>query len=224
MQDFSENETYVLTASRTRASWQEPVGNSMVVRSRRFRRGDKLDGIPADQIARLVEMGHAVPESEYDPAKIQKLSAARRLAMTQAAAADARAAINNSRESHGQPVVGLEDADPAETQEHGTELDRSGGTENQSPRVYSGHEADGIPVEDVVDMKSSDEDPDDQDGPQPGSDEDMTVPENNAASNEDYASMDYPTLQNLAKTRTGNGGGSKEDLIARLREHDAQNQ
>lgn len=37
--------------------------------------------------------------------------------------------------------------------------------------------------------------------------------------NEDFESMDYARLQRLAKDRTGNGGGSKEDLIARLEVH-----
>lgn len=36
---------------------------------------------------------------------------------------------------------------------------------------------------------------------------------------EDFDSMDYADLQALAKTRTGNGGGSKADLIERLRAH-----
>lgn len=38
----------------------------------------------------------------------------------------------------------------------------------------------------------------------------------------DYEAMDYPELQALAKARTGNGGGSKADLIERLRAHDDQ--
>lgn len=36
-----------------------------------------------------------------------------------------------------------------------------------------------------------------------------------------YDEMSYPVLQRLAKERTGNGGGSTEELIERLREHDA---
>lgn len=111
--DFNEDTTYVLTATRTRATWKEPIGNSAAMRTKsiRFRRGDKLLGIPIEQVARLVDLGHAVPEDEYDPEAIQRLSAARRLAMTQAAAADAKAAVLAAQQASGQPVAGLPDAD-----------------------------------------------------------------------------------------------------------------
>lgn len=39
---------------------------------------------------------------------------------------------------------------------------------------------------------------------------------------DDYESMEYGDLQALAKSRTGNGGGSKADLIERLRKHDSE--
>lgn len=182
--EFDENKTYVLTATRTRATWREPIGNSAALRTKsiRFRRGDKLEGIPVEQVARLFDLGHAVPEDEYDPEDIQRRSAARRLAMTQAAAADARAAVEARRNAaNGQPVAGLEDAEPK-------------------------REIDGIEVEDIDTVS------DDQKGdgaPEP----DVTA---GPYDHEDYGSMDYPQLQNLAKSRTGNGGGSKPELVSRL--------
>lgn len=38
---------------------------------------------------------------------------------------------------------------------------------------------------------------------------------------EDFESFDYPTLQALAKERTGNGSGGRQDLIDRLTAHAA---
>lgn len=38
---------------------------------------------------------------------------------------------------------------------------------------------------------------------------------------EDFDSYDYPTLQRLAKERTGDGSGGKQDLLDRLKAHAA---
>lgn len=41
-----------------------------------------------------------------------------------------------------------------------------------------------------------------------------------APTSRDYESMEYSDLQTEAKERTGNGGGSKADLVERLQAHD----
>jgi hypothetical protein len=190
MEEFDENTTYVLTATRTRATWREPIGNSsaMTTKSVRFRRGEKLEGIPVEQVARLHQLGHAVPEDEYDPEEIRRVSAQRRMNMMQAAAADAKAAVDARKAASGQPVAGLEDAD-------------------QEPK----REVDGIEVEDVDDFDPSKTEPyvedEDADAGEDGGDK--------------YDAMDYPQLVQEAKTRTGNGGGTKEELKQRLRDADA---
>jgi hypothetical protein len=130
MMDFNPDTEYVLTAPRTRASWKVLMGNVLQTHSKRFKRGEVLKDIPEGQIARLVQMGHAVPKDEYDPEALKRVSAARRLAMNQAAAADAKAAVDarEAAAAAGQPVAGLEDA----------------------------RTSDGVKIEDVLDMEDAD--------------------------------------------------------------------
>lgn len=123
MSEFKEGTTYILTATRTRATWKVPVGNALQTKSLRLKRGDKLDAIPVEQQARLVELGHAVPEDEFDEDAIRKQSAARRMMMMQAAAADAKAAVDARKTASGQPVVGLEDADAPKRTVDGIEVE-----------------------------------------------------------------------------------------------------
>lgn len=192
MEKFDESKTYVLTATRTRANWKEQSGTEMIKRSQRFSRGEKLVGdIPVSQVQRLYEMGHAVPEDEWDPEAFRKQSAARRLAMQQAAAADAKAMVAAAGDRvTGQPVVGLEDAAPAPKAE----------APASDPEKRT---VDGIVVEDVDGLP----DPDGDGGEQVGE----AIP--------DYENMAYPELVQLAKKETGNGGGNAEELKQRLREH-----
>ena len=92
-------------------------------------------------------------------------------------------------------LVGLEDAAPE------TKPDGDGASD---PIMV-----DGIEVEDIEDVKDPDADPD-ADGDAPAGD--------------GYEDMSYPELVQTAKAKTNNGGGTKEELIARLREHDANEQ
>lgn len=66
-------------------------------------------------------------------------------------------------------------------------------------------EVDGIVVEDIEDVKQPEDEVDPDAEPQ-----------------DPYADMGYPDLVQTAKSRGLNGGGSKEELRARLRESDAQ--
>lgn len=187
---YEEGTDYVLTASRCRPSWKEQVGNGLLTRSKRFKRGEVLADIPEEQIARLVEMGHAVPEADWDPVEFRKASAARRQAMQQFAAADAASAVREAQaRGNGQPVAGLEDADPK-------------------------REVDGIKVDDVDDL---DEDGKPKAATAPDGDEPVSEPMSDG-----YDDLSYPELVKKAKAETGNGGGTAEELKARLREHDAQ--
>lgn len=203
--DYNSDVTYVLTAPRCRPSWRELYGNMPVTKSKRFRRGDKIVGIPEEQIARLVELGHAVPEDDWNPEEFRKMSANRRLAMNQAAAADMASAVANAKASSGQPLVGLEDAPaPAPAKPEG-----------------EAHEVDGIKVEDVEDLATGDtDDAADLASITPGVGDDSDTDTGEASDR--YTDMSYPDLQREAKDKTGNGGGSAPELRDRLREHDAK--
>ncbi len=75
-------------------------------------------------------------------------------------------------------------------------------------------EAQGLSVGDLTEADEDDDEDDDEDVDP----EDQFDP----AKVEDFESMDYPTLQRLAKARTGNGAGGKADLVARLEAHAAE--
>lgn len=60
---------------------------------------------------------------------------------------------------------------------------------------------------------TQDEDPESDEERPDGSEDSGEVEE------EDFESYDYPTLQRLAKERTGDGSGGKQDLIDRLKRH-----
>lgn len=74
--------------------------------------------------------------------------------------------------------------------------------------------------EEPVDDGSGSEDP------KTGSDDGIQTTEEDefdASKVEDFSTMDYPTLQRLAKARTGNGAGGKDDLVSRLEAHATEN-
>ncbi len=78
-------------------------------------------------------------------------------------------------------------------------------------------EAQGLSVGDLTEADEADEAEDEDD------DEDVDPEDQfDPAKVEDFESMDYPTLQRLAKARTGNGAGGKDDLVARLEAHAAE--
>jgi hypothetical protein len=190
--DYEEGTEYVLTAPRCRASWRVQVGNAFVLKSKRIKRGEVISDVPEDQVARLVNMSHAVPKDEWDPAEFRKASAARRQAMQQFAASDAASAVREAaKRGNGQPVVGLADADA--------------------------HEIDGIKVDDVDDLDEN------------GKPKQASAPDSDDAPvgdevTDNYDDLPYAELVKTAKTITGNGGGSADELKARLREHDANAQ
>lgn len=188
--EYEEGTEYVLTASRCRPSWKEQVGNGLLTRSKRFKRGEVLKGIPEEQVARLVELGHAVPKDEWDPAEFRKQSAARRQAMMQSAASDMASEVRAaSARGNGQPVAGLEDAEPK-------------------------REVDGIEVEDVDGLDANGK-PKQGDDSGDASDEEEQVTDS-------LDDLPYAELVKKAKAETGNGGGTAEELKARIREHNAQ--
>lgn len=77
------------------------------------------------------------------------------------------------------------------------------------PKTEEPIEVDGIEVEDVDGL------PEDPDA------ETDIEPEAEGEVQDEYTDMAYPDLVQEAKAKTGNGGGTKEELLARLREHDA---
>lgn len=86
-------------------------------------------------------------------------------------------------------LVGLEDAAPPPSEEP--------------------HEVDGIQVEDIESVKQ----PEDE---TPGDSEDSGEV---AGDKPDIDNLDFASLVQLAKTKTGNGGGTKEELRERLHEY-----
>lgn len=196
--DQLDDKTYVLTATRTRVTWRVPRGAEMVPVGKRFKKGQKIVGIPEAQLHRLVALGHAVPEDEYDPEALADAKLRKRLMYDQGATKSAMVELQlrRAREARadgvaGQKTVGLEDADaPA-----------------SSKRMV-----DGIEVEDIDDVVGAD-----------GNDDDAEIASTSAAPGDapaqDYRSMDYPSLQQYAKEVTGSGAGGKEEIYTRLDAH-----
>lgn len=201
--DSLDGVTYILTAPRAQVTWQVPRGANIVVERKRLRRGDKITQVPEYNLARLVQLGHAVPEDEYDPEKLAAEKMRKRLIYDQGAASTAmlefQMEMNRRAAKAGGGVAGLDEAPTPDTDPALTD---------------TGREVDGIKLEDVDARADAPADDDDE----------LTSTEagNEGESGEDipdYRSMDYPALQRLAKDTTGSGAGGKDELIARLDEH-----
>lgn len=161
---------------------------------KRYVKGDSIS-LSKSEAERYLRSGAMVKQSDYDEEKQAEEDAKRRaeadLVLSSMAVHPTAAGQN-----HGQPVVGLEDAEPEKTAE---------------PKA---HEVDGIEVEDVMTLP-----------PEQTGDPDVDLDdesEKDEPTGDQYTDMSYPDLQREAKDRTGNGGGNAEELRARLREHDAQ--
>lgn len=205
--DQYDGETYVLTAPRCFVTWRVPRGNEMVVARKRFTRGDKLTQIPEVKLHKLIDLGHAVAESDYDPEAIAAEKARKRFIYDQGATKTALIEwemAKQRRAAAGAKSVGLPDAD-ANTS-----------TDEQTQLTDTGRTVDGIKLEDVDPDGSATDDDDEITGT---GDDDV---EDGGEAPEDYQSMDYPRLQQYAKQVTGSGAGGKEEIIARLDEHFAQ--
>lgn len=192
--DQLDGKTYILTAPRTRATWRVQRGINQQVVGKRFRQGEPVIGLPEHALARLVELGHAVPEDEYDPEALRIEKLRKRMTYDQNAASTAMLefTLAKNRQAAGLAKVGLPDADaPAKLTD-------------------SGYEVDGIKVEDV-----------DGSGVSESDDDDLVSTEQSEQGEApaDYRSMDYPSLQQYAKEVTGSGAGGKEEIYARLDEH-----
>jgi hypothetical protein len=196
--DELDGKTYVLTATRCYVTWHTPMGNRMVVDRKRINRGDAITGVPEANLRKLAKLGHAVPEDEYDPEALATEKLRKRLMYDQGAASTAllEFTMAKNRQAAGMREVGLPDADaPAKLTD-------------------SGYTVDGIKVEDVDPGSGGD-----------GNDDESLADLSNESTGEppeDYHNMDYPALQQYAKKVTGSGAGGKDEIVARLDEHFAQ--
>lgn len=137
--------------------------------------------------------GDEVDTSKMDEARVKHLVEKGTLVSSEGNLSEPESAGATSPTS---PPFGASTAGPEDTS--GAEPDEDDGSESvvDDPDVFTApHE----PGEDVT--------------PEGGGDEPEDV--------DRYSEMDYATLQQEAKTRTGNGSGSAEDLRARLRAADA---